>query len=133
MGEQIGRQPWKPEIKRLLIVRSLAIPLAVLQLILPFVIDHFIDQTLWRWLSNLSLSFEMQQRLQLPESLQGCLQFSDSQRLSSSKILANGKEGEKLFQPSPLGPGFSREIWRRNRNVCIKFSVQKSSAVSAHV
>lgn len=82
LAEQIGMQSWKPEIKGLLRVRSLAIPLTVPQLVFPFLIDHFIDQTLWRWLSNLSFSFEMQQRLQLPESLQGCLQFSDSWRLS---------------------------------------------------
>lgn len=60
MGEQVGTQSWEPEIKRLLRDRSLAIPLAVPQLIFPFLIDHFIDQTLWRWLRNLSLSFEMQ-------------------------------------------------------------------------
>lgn len=75
----------------------------------------------------------MQQRLQLPESLQGCLQFSDGRGLSLSKTLANGKEGEELFQLGSLGPGLSTEIWRGSRNVPIKFSVQKSCGVQANV
>lgn len=60
MGEKAGMQSQDPEIKRLLHDGSLAIPFAALQLIFPFLIDHSIDQTLRRWLSNLSLSFETQ-------------------------------------------------------------------------